>query len=76
MKHVDLRMEKNAYRELDTLHVSVSRLCENFILSGLNIVDDGLLDDGDLEIETLSIEGGREGTGKLVELDGVVADVN
>lgn len=69
-------MEKNAHRELDTLHVPVSRLCKNLILSGLNIVDDGLLDDGDLEIETLSIKGGGEGTGKLVELDGVVTDVN
>jgi len=73
---VDLWVEEHPNGQFDVLHVSVGSLCVYFVLSGLHIVDDGLLDEGDQEVDAFPVHLGGELAGEFVELDRVVADIN
>lgn len=76
MQFVDFGMEKDPNCKLNALHISVSSLCEDFILSSLNVEDDLLLDDGNLEIESFLVSDRAESSPNLIEFDGIVADIN
>ena len=62
MEMIDFGMEKYFYREFDNLHVSICRFCPDLVLSGLNVIDDLILDDGELKVIPLSISGSSEPT--------------
>ena len=48
-------MEKDPNGQPDALHVPVGSLSLDLILAGLHVVDDGLFDEGDFEVEALAI---------------------
>ena len=72
---VNFRMEQDSDGESNHLHVSVRGFSFYLILSSLDIVDDGIFDEGELEIEALPVSLGGESE-KLVEFDGIVSDIN
>ncbi len=55
VEFVDFRMEEHADRNSDGLHIAIGSFAFYLSLSGLNIVDDGVLDDGEFEIVPFSI---------------------
>jgi hypothetical protein len=57
------------------LHVSVGGLGEDFVLSGLHVVDYWAFDEGELEVEALAVDLFAQAE-YFVEFDGVVADVD
>lgn len=69
-------MKQNTNRQSNTLHISVSCLCKDLILSGLDIVDDGSLEEGKFEVIALSIDDGIERSCQFVELDSIVSNIN
>ena len=69
-------MEENSHGKLDALHVSVGCFCEDLVLSGLHIVDDGRFDDWYFEVVAFSVDVGGEPSCEFVKLDGVVSDVD
>lgn len=71
----DLGVEKHPQRDPDVLHVSIGSLAPDFLLTRLDIVDDGLLQDGDLEVVALTVDL-RGQPRQFIELDGIVPDVN
>jgi hypothetical protein len=58
------------------LHVSVGSFSPDLIFPGLNIVNDGDFNKGELEIVAFSVPVGVKTTPKFIELDGVMANVN
>ena len=76
MQVVHLRMEEHSNWKFDALHVSVGCLCEDLVLSGLHVVDDGLFYEWDFEVEALPVYLRGEWAGDFVKLDGVVADID
>lgn len=69
-------MEEDSNWQFDALHISISSFCEYFVLSCLNIVDDGCLEEGNFQIEALPIDDGVEGSSELIELNGVMPYIN
>jgi hypothetical protein len=68
-------VEENSDGELDTLHVPVGSLSEDLVFAGLDVVDDGGLDEGDFEVVTLAVDL-RTQSEEFIELDGVVTDID
>ncbi len=71
----DLRVEQHPHRQLDALHVAVGSLREDLVLPRLHVVDDRLLDEGQLQVVPLPVDLRGEAE-QLIELDGVVADID
>ena len=44
LKHIDFGVEKHLDWQFDALHISVSSLGKDLVLSGLHVVDDWFLD--------------------------------
>jgi hypothetical protein len=53
---VDLGVEEHSDRQLDALHVAVGRLRLDLVLPRLHVVDYGLLDERDFEVEALAVD--------------------
>lgn len=73
---VDLRVEEDSHGQLDALHVPIGSFCKDLVLPGLDVVDDWFFEEGELEVEPLAVDAGAERARDLIELDGVVADIN
>lgn len=55
-------MEQDTDRESNTLHISVCSLSKDLVLSGLDIVNDGGLEEGKFEIVAFPVDDGIEGS--------------
>jgi hypothetical protein len=69
-------MEEHSNGKFDVLHISIGSLGEDLVLSSLDVVDDGLLNEGDLEVEALAVDLWGEAAGEFIELDGIVTHVD
>lgn len=58
IQSANLRMEEDSNWKFNALHISISSFCEYFILSCLNIIDDGGLEERNLQVEAFSVDGG------------------
>jgi len=76
MQVAHLWMEEHSDWKFDALHISVRSLCEDFILSGLHVVDNGLFYERDFEVEALPVDLWWEWAREFVELDGVMTDID
>ena len=75
VQFADFRVEENSDGKLDALHVPVGSLGEDLVFTGLHVVDDGSLDEGDFEVITLAVDLWTQ-TEEFIELDGVVTDID
>jgi hypothetical protein len=69
-------MEEHSDWKFNALHISVSSLCEDFILSGLHVVDNWLFYERDFEVEAFPIDLWWEWAGEFVKLDGVMPNID
>lgn len=75
VQFADLGVEEDPHGQLDALHVSIGSLSEDLVLPRLHVVDDGLLDEGQLQVVPLPVDL-RGQPEQLIELDRVVTDID
>jgi hypothetical protein len=75
VEFVNEGVEEDLDGDFDGLHVAVCSFPLDLAFPGLDVVDDGLFDDGDPKIVALFVAFWGE-PGELVELDGEVSDID
>ncbi len=76
VQHIDFWMEQYSHWQFDALHISVGSFCENLVFSGLYVVDDGLFEEWNFEIEAFSVDFWGKWAGEFIELDGIVSYID
>ena len=75
IQFINLRMEQNSHRNPNRLHISIRSLTLDLPLSGLNIINNRILNNRDLKIIPFSIPM-RWQSCKFIKFDSVVTDIN